>query len=58
MNSYIHMICGMKLLTHSQTSTVQPLEFGNDYDYLAMLGLKLIHVSNAQVGKKILGKFD
>ena len=45
----------MKLLIHSQTSTVQPLKFGNGYiisptlywacDYLSMLGLKLIHAS-------------
>ena len=47
--------CGMKLLIHFQTSTVQLLMFGMDKwfhttlywapDYLSMLGLKLIHVS-------------
>ena len=45
----------MKLLIHSQTSTVQPLPFGTDksfhttlydrYNYLSVLGFKLIHVS-------------
>ena len=46
--------CGMKLLIQSQTSTVQPLKFGNGWVilsytllgiYLSMLGLKFIHVS-------------
>ena len=45
----------MKSLIHSQTSTVAPLKFGNGYvissltllacEYISMLGLKLIHVS-------------
>ena len=45
----------MKLLIHSQTSTIVPLKFGNGYvffystlyndcNYLSVLGLKLIHV--------------
>ena len=44
----------MKLFSHSQTSTVQPLKFGNGEiisshdllisDYLSMLGLELNHV--------------
>ena len=48
--------CEMKLLIHSQTSTVQPLKFGNgqvisSHTLLGMwllihAGLKLIHVSN------------
>ena len=46
--------CGIKLLIHSQTSTIAPLKFGHEisnfnsywaYDYLSMLGLKLIHFS-------------
>ena len=47
--------CGMILLIHTKTSTVQPLKFGNGYwfhptlqnkcSYLFMLGLTLIHVS-------------
>ena len=46
---------GMKLLIHSQTSTVQPLKFGmdkqfhptlyNGCNYLSMLGIKLNHAS-------------
>ena len=46
--------CGMKLLIHSQTSTVQPLKFGNGQlishhtlracDCLSMLGSKSNHV--------------
>ena len=48
-------MCGMKLLMHSQTWTVESLKFGMDKhfrptfywagDYLFMLGWKLIHVS-------------
>ena len=38
-------MCGMKLLIHSQTSTVAPLRFRNGCNYLSMLGLKLNHVS-------------
>ena len=48
--------CGMKILIHSQTSTVQLLKFWNGYlisshnllitcDYLSILELKLIQVS-------------
>ena len=46
---------GIKLYTHSQTSTVAPLKFGNGKlfhpthywtcDYISMLGLKLNHIS-------------
>ena len=51
-----HKKCGMKWFTHSQTSTVQSLTFGNGlissqiywvFDCLSMLGLKLIHVSES-----------
>ena len=50
----IHIKCGMKLLIHSQTSTVQPLKFGNvisshtEYracNYMSMLELKLNSIS-------------
>ena len=38
----------MKLLIHSQTSTMEPLKFGNNVCYyLSMLGLTLIHVSKS-----------
>ena len=50
------MHCRMKLLIHSQTSTVAPLKLGMDQwfhptpfwacSYLSMLWLKLIHVSD------------
>ena len=41
----------MKLLIHSQSSKVQPLNFGNGWisNFLSMLGLKLIHVSKRGV---------
>ena len=54
--------CGMKLLIHSQTSTIPPSKFGNwwliwfhtfwwIYDYLSMLELKLVHVSKKTTGQ-------
>ena len=55
----------MRLLNPSQTSTVQPLRFGNGFkqvhpklygacDYLSTLGLKLIHVSKGFPGNKMV----
>ena len=48
-------MCGMKLLIHSETSTVEPLKLGmnkkfqstrsTECDYLSMLELKLDHIS-------------
>ena len=50
----------MKLIIHHQIPTVQPLEFGKGkvisssiqwaYGYLPMLGLKLIHASERELG--------
>ena len=41
--------CGMKLLIHSQTSSVAPVKFGNGQviptHLLLLMGLKFIHVS-------------
>ena len=52
---------GMKLIIHSQTSTVAPFPLGMDkkfhlplYDicyYLSMLGLKFIHVDKRAPGE-------
>ena len=42
-------MCGMKLLIHSQTSTVQPLKFGNGWAISShiLLGMwLLIHAGN------------
>ena len=56
-------MCGIKLLVHSQTSTVQPLIFGNGQviypilywacGYVSMLALKLNYVSKWAPGWKI-----
>ena len=57
----------MKLLIHSQTSTIAPLKFGYEirnfnsywaYDYFSMLGLKLIHFSKRDQILFRLVRFD
>ena len=34
-------MCGMKLLLHSQTSTVEPLRFGDGYMILSQIWLSM-----------------
>ena len=58
------MKCWVKLLIHSQTSTVQRLEFWNGYVIsslsrasLSMLGLKLNHVSKGVPWTYVSNKF-
>ena len=60
------MMCGMKLLIHSQTSTVQPLKFGDGYVisvpiFLGMrlfihVGFKSIYVSKSGINHNITHK--
>ena len=58
---------GMKLLIHSQTSTVQPIEFGNEQfhpthyngcNYLSMLWLNLIHLSKIGLRSQCVRHYD
>ena len=45
------MVLRMKLLIHSQTSTVQPLEFRNGLEILShtLLGMRLLNYAEIKV---------